>query len=62
MAIYLALVVSVLARLAAGGLPAEAGMLHTLSGAAWIGAFGGFAVLYGPLMLRQKPAKTIPAA
>ena len=61
-AIYLALVVSVLARLAAGVLPAEAGMLHALSGAAWIGAFGGFAVLYGPLMLRQKPAKTIPAA
>jgi uncharacterized protein involved in response to NO len=61
-AIYLALVVSVLARLAAGVLPAEAVLLHALSGAAWIGAFGGFAVLYGPLMLRQKPAKTIPAA
>jgi uncharacterized protein involved in response to NO len=61
-AIYLALVVSVLARLAAGLWPAEAALLHALAGIAWIGAFGGFAVLYGPLMLRQKPAKTIPGA
>ena len=61
-ALYLALVVSVLARLAAGLCPAEAVLLHTLAGIAWIGAFGGFAVLYGPLMLRLKPAKTIPGA
>ncbi|WP_297541096.1 NnrS family protein [Roseovarius sp.] len=60
--IYLALVVSVLARLAAGLWPAEAVLLHALAGTAWIAAFGGFAVLYGPLMLRRKPAKTIPGA
>lgn len=60
--IYLALVVTVLARLAAGLWPAEASALHALAGIAWIGAFGGFGVLYGPLMLRQKPAKTIPGA
>lgn len=56
-AVYLSLVLSVLARLAAGLWPAEAGALHALAGLAWIGAFGGFVVLYGPLMLRQKPGK-----
>jgi len=44
---------------AAGLWPAEAGALQALSGLAWVGAFGGFALLYGPLMLRQKPAKAL---
>jgi uncharacterized protein involved in response to NO len=54
-AIYLALVAAVLARLAAGIWPGQASLLHALSALAWIGAFGGFAALYGPLLLRSKP-------
>lgn len=55
-AIYLALGVSVLARVAAGLWPGQAPLLHGLSGLAWIGAFGGFALVYGALLLRR-PAK-----
>jgi uncharacterized protein involved in response to NO len=51
-AIYAALVASVLARVAAGVWPGEAGSLHAASGLLWIGAFGGFAVNYGRLLLR----------
>lgn len=54
-AIYLSLVAAVLARVAAGIWPGEASLLHTLSGSAWIAAFSGFAVLYGPLLLRRRP-------
>ncbi|MFZ1413917.1 MAG: NnrS family protein [Defluviicoccus sp.] len=53
--IYLALVASLGGRLAAGIWPAQASLLHVLSGLAWVTAFGGFAVLYGPLLLRAKP-------
>jgi len=53
--LYLALVAAVLARLAAGLWPAQAGGLHMLSGLAWLGAFAGFALLYGPLLLRAAP-------
>lgn len=61
-ALYLLIVAAVLGRLAAGAWPVHAGVLHGLSGVAWIGAFGGFAVLYGPLMLRRKAAKATPEA
>jgi uncharacterized protein involved in response to NO len=54
-ALYVALVVAVGARLAAGLAPGQAGALHMLAGLAWIAAFGGFAVLYGRLLLRPKP-------
>jgi len=50
-AIYVALVAAVLARVAAGVWPEEAGLLHSLAGIAWIAAFGGYAVLYGRLLL-----------
>lgn len=53
--LYLALVAAVIARLAAGIWPMQAALLHSLSGLAWLGAFGGFAALYGPLLLRPKP-------
>jgi len=53
-AIFLALVAAVLARLIAGLWPASAQPFHALSGAAWIVAFGGFAFLYGPLLLRRR--------
>ena len=35
--------------------PAHASPLPVLSGLAWVTAFGGFAVLYGPALLRAKP-------
>mgnify|MGYP002712983963 CR=1 FL=1 len=56
-AIYAMLLVSVLARLAAGTWIGAADMLHHISGAGWIGAFGTFAAIYGPLVLRRRAAK-----
>ncbi len=53
--IYLALVAAVLTRFTAGLWPAEAEWLHSLSAFAWLAAFGGFAALYGPLLLRARP-------
>jgi len=55
--LYVALMIAVLARLAAGIWPGQAELLHALSGFAWIAAFGGFALLYGPLLLRPKPGR-----
>lgn len=55
-ALYGAVIVAALARFAAGAWPAAAGMLHSLSGASWIFAFAGFALLYGPLLLRPRRA------
>lgn len=57
--IYLALVTAVLARVAAGVWSDEAGLLHSIAGLAWIGAFGGYALVYGRLLLRLPPAKRI---
>ena len=54
-ALYVALVAAVAARLAAGIWPGMATLLYNLSGLLWIGAFLGFAVLYGQLLLRAKP-------
>ena len=54
--IYLLLIAAVMARLGAGLLPGFGQELHLLSGLCWIGAFGGFAVLYGPQLLRAKSA------
>ncbi|MBZ0127853.1 MAG: NnrS family protein [Rhodobacteraceae bacterium] len=54
-ALYLLLVAAVLARVAAGIRPDWAGELHILSAACWIGAFGGFALLYGGRLLRVRP-------
>ncbi len=58
-AIYAALIIAVLARVCAGVWPTEAAALHVLSGGAWLGAFAGFAVLYGRLLLYLPPAKSI---
>ena len=44
-ALYLLLILSVLARFVAGVMPGNMGLLH-LAAAAWIAAFGGFAILY----------------
>jgi uncharacterized protein involved in response to NO len=56
-AIYYALVVTVLARVAAGLWPDLAPHLHSVSGIGWIATFGGYALLYGPLLVRFPPAK-----
>lgn len=54
-ALYLALIVAVLSRLLAGVLPGESWLLHLAAGA-WIAAFGGFAVIYWPILARPKKA------
>ncbi|HUS54696.1 MAG TPA: NnrS family protein [Thermohalobaculum sp.] len=48
-ALYLSLIVSVLARFAAGAFQDQIWLLH-LAALAWIAAFGGFAVLYWPIL------------
>jgi uncharacterized protein involved in response to NO len=58
-AIYVALVAAVLARVAAGVWPGEAGLLHAAAGLFWIGAFGGFGVVYGGLLLRLPSARAV---
>jgi uncharacterized protein involved in response to NO len=59
--IYVAMVVSVLARVAAGIWLAAADWLYMAAGLGWIVAFGGFAMVYGTLLLRlpadKKPGR-----
>ena len=52
-ALYLALLTAVAARVASGPWPAAGLQLHMLAGAAWIVAFGGFTLLYGPMLWRR---------
>lgn len=56
-AIYLALVASVILRLAAGLWPEQAQLLLDLAGLGWIAAFGGFALLYGRFLLWPSPPR-----
>ena len=56
-AIYAAMVLSVLARVAGGVWPEFSGMLNAGAGLLWMLAFGGFAVVYGALLLRLPAAK-----
>lgn len=53
-AIYALMLLAVLSRLAAAYLPLIAVPALSLAALAWIGAFGLFVLLYGPLMLRPK--------
>lgn len=55
-ALYIALILAVVARFAAGGFPGQIWMLH-LAAYAWIAAFGGFAILYWPILARQRPSR-----
>ncbi len=55
--IYVALIVSVLARVAAGLWPEFSAMLYVGAGIGWIAAFGGFSVIYGPHLMRLPVAK-----
>ncbi|MCV2894933.1 NnrS family protein [Lentibacter sp. XHP0401] len=57
LAIYLGLIGAVALRVAAAVWPEAASLLYNISGLLWIGAFGGFALIYGRLLLRPKPAK-----
>lgn len=54
-AIYLALIISVLARFAAGWWPGLGWLTH-LAATGWIAAMAGFAVLYWPILTRPKVA------
>ena len=51
--VYLSVVVAAVLRVAAGLGPAPQALLH-LAAAAWIAAFAGFAILYGPLLVRPR--------
>jgi uncharacterized protein involved in response to NO len=53
-AIYAAALIAVLARVTAAFFPAWAFELLHLATAAWVAAFGGFALLYGPLLFRPR--------
>jgi len=52
-AIYLCALVAAVARIAAAFAPSSA-LLHTAA-AAWVLAFGGFAAIYGPLLVSGAP-------
>lgn len=56
-AIYLLVIGSVIARFLAGVLPDASPVLYTVSGLAWIGAFGWFSLLYGRYLLTARPAQ-----
>jgi uncharacterized protein involved in response to NO len=58
-AIYLALILSVFTRVAGGVFPEYSGPFYTVAGLSWIVAFGGFAVVYGALLLRLPAAKRV---
>ena len=53
-AIYALALVAVLARLAAAFEPSSL-LLH-VAAFAWIGAFGGFVIVFGPLLVRRPPS------
>lgn len=55
-ALYLALIISVGARFLAGAMPGQDWLLHLAAGG-WILAFGGFAVVYFPILTKPKTAK-----
>jgi uncharacterized protein involved in response to NO len=58
-AIYLALILSVFLRVAAGIWPEVSVTLHMTAGLLWAIAFGGFAFVYGALLLRLPAAKRV---
>ncbi|MEM8958096.1 MAG: NnrS family protein [Pseudomonadota bacterium] len=54
LALYACVVGSVALRVLADMVPAWSMLGYGLSGALWIAGFGGFAMLYGPMLLRPK--------
>ncbi|WP_224825936.1 NnrS family protein [Cognatishimia sp. MH4019] len=59
LAIYSAVMLATVLRVAADIWPLFATELYSAAGLAWLVAFGGFALLYGPLLLRAAPAKAL---
>ena len=55
--LYIALILAVTVRFAAGGFPGQIWMLH-LAACAWIAAFAGFAVLYWPILALPRRRRT----
>lgn len=53
--IYLAIIGSIAIRFTAGAFPDLAMVFYSLAAVLWIGAFAGFALVYGPLLLNSKP-------
>ena len=56
-AIYLLLVCAVLARIMAAIWIGAMMPLFTLSAIMWVSAFAGFAIAYGPCLVKPKPAR-----
>lgn len=59
-ATYLALILAVMARFTAGLLPGQVWLLH-LAATLWILGFGGFAVIYWPILTRPRSAPKKPS-
>lgn len=57
-AIYLSLIGSVIARIAAPIWVGSSMAFFAISGVLWIGAFIGFAIVYGPCLVKPKPARS----
>ena len=56
-ALFLTLIISVLARLAAGIWPDIASSLYQLAGFTWILGFGGFVAIYGCMLLTRQTSR-----
>ncbi len=56
-AIYVAVALAALVRIAAGFLGEWSNAALTISATAWTAAFAAFVILYGPMLLRSRPAR-----
>lgn len=52
--LYVLILIAAVARIVAGLHPEATSILLPLSGLAWIGAFGGFVVLYGRMLVSAR--------
>lgn len=59
-ALYFAVIIAALARLAAGALPGQVWLLHLAAGG-WIAAFAGFFLIYWPILARPRHQTRAPA-
>lgn len=55
--IYAAAISACVLRVGAGLWPLDGNLVHTLAGSAWLMAFGGFILVYGPMLGAQSPRK-----
>jgi uncharacterized protein involved in response to NO len=55
-AIYIGIIIAVAARLAAAYVPEWTMGALSVAAAAWVFSFAGFAIAYGPMLLRPRPA------